>query len=450
MVESATEKRTTHQFAYQRHEPQESVLYKVVQNNWLTFQAQMEKETGQTLPSFVVKEFEEYLRCGILAHGFLRVKCMGCHHEHLVAFSCKRRGFCPSCGARRMSETAAHLVDEVLPVQNIRQWVLSFPLPLRFLLSARPKIMTRALDITQSTISAYYRSKAQLIKAQSKTGSVTLIQRFGGSLNLNVHFHMLFLDGSYEVSESATFHPTPAPSKEELTQVLDKIIKRLVRYLERQKVITRDEDSALQLSLDGIDGFSKLQSSSVSYRFALGPNKGKKAIVIKSVQQDNDHGSDKGLVAKSSGFSLHAGVATKALERARLEKLCRYIARPAVAEGRLSLNCRGEVVYLLKKPWADGTTAIKMTQMEFMERLAALVPRPRVNLTRYHGVLAPHDKYRKFIIPKKQSPPTPETAAEIDPDFPKDATVDHSIPSPGETDQPKRKNMTWARLLLFS
>ncbi|VDA52145.1 Putative transposase (identified by ISEscan HMM) [Escherichia coli] len=83
-------------------------------------------EQGKELPGYVQREFEEFLQCGRLEHGFLRVRCESCHAEHLVAFSCKRRGFCPSCGARRMAESAALLVDEVLPEQPMRQWVLSF------------------------------------------------------------------------------------------------------------------------------------------------------------------------------------------------------------------------------------------------------------------------------------------------------------------------------------
>jgi len=121
---------------------------------------------------------------------------------------------------------------------------------------------------------------------------------------------------------------------------------------------------------------------------------------------ETDHNSNSGLVAKSSGFSIHAGVATKAHERDRLEKICRYIARPAVAEERLSTNVRGEIIfYKLKKPWDDGTTAVKFTPMELMEKLAALVPRPRVHLTRFHGVLIPHYKHRKQIVPQKPEPP---------------------------------------------
>ncbi|MFT4101734.1 MAG: transposase zinc-binding domain-containing protein [Burkholderiaceae bacterium] len=85
------------------------------------------------------------LAAGILACGFLRLRCGDCGHDKLVAFSCKRRGFCPSCGARRMSQTAAHLVDHVIPAVPVRQWVLSLPIGLRLLLSARPELMTPVL-----------------------------------------------------------------------------------------------------------------------------------------------------------------------------------------------------------------------------------------------------------------------------------------------------------------
>nr|EKY0577500.1 transposase zinc-binding domain-containing protein [Pseudomonas aeruginosa] len=81
------------------------------------------------LPEYVREEFETYLRCGVLEHGFLRVVCEHCRAERLVAFSCKKRGFCPSCGARRMAESARHLVEEVFGPRPVRQWVLSFPVP---------------------------------------------------------------------------------------------------------------------------------------------------------------------------------------------------------------------------------------------------------------------------------------------------------------------------------
>lgn len=98
---------------YQSHRPEQTLLYQIVDEYYPAFAALM-AEQGKELPGYVQREFEEFLQCGRLEHGFLRVRCESCHAEHLVAFSCKRRGFCPSCGARRMAESAALLVDEVL------------------------------------------------------------------------------------------------------------------------------------------------------------------------------------------------------------------------------------------------------------------------------------------------------------------------------------------------
>ena len=76
--------------------------------------------------------------CGILVHGFLRLRCGDCGHDKLVAFNCKRRGFCTTSSARRMAQTAAHLVNHVIPHVPARQWVLSLAIPLRLLLAAQP------------------------------------------------------------------------------------------------------------------------------------------------------------------------------------------------------------------------------------------------------------------------------------------------------------------------
>ena len=95
-------------FRYQRHQPEKTLLYQLVLKHYPNFRRQLAEE-GRVLPDYVQREFEEYLKCGRLEHGFLRVRCETCHEERLVAFSCKRRGFCPSCGARRMAESSALL-----------------------------------------------------------------------------------------------------------------------------------------------------------------------------------------------------------------------------------------------------------------------------------------------------------------------------------------------------
>jgi hypothetical protein len=92
----------------------------------------------------------------------------------------------------------------------------------------------------------------------------------------------------------------------------------------------------------------------------------------------------------------------EALQRDKLERLCRYIARPAVFEKRLSLLDAGRLRYELKTPYRDGTTHVIFEPLDSLARLAALVPKPRVNLTRLHGVFASNSKYRIQVPPVLQ------------------------------------------------
>ena len=120
----------------------------------------------------------------------------------------------------------------------------------------------------------------------------------------------------------------------------------------------------------------------------MGPNEGRKAFTLQTVAPAPPTPAGDERLAKHSGFSLHAGVAAAAHRRDKVERLCCYIARPAVAAGRLSLTAQGLVRYTLKTPCRDGTTHVIFEPLDFIARLAALVPKPRVHLTRYHGVFA--------------------------------------------------------------
>lgn len=106
-------------------------------------------------------------------------------------------------------------------------------------------------------------------------------------------------------------------------------------------------------------------------------------------------------MARASGFSLHAATICEAWQRSRLERLCRYITRPPIATKRLSVDGRGRVVYRYKHPFRDGSTHVVLEPLDFIARLAALVPRPRLNLTRFHGVFAPNFKHRDRIVPQR-------------------------------------------------
>ena len=180
---------------YQRRRPVQTALYQLVQNHVDSFYAQVEAQTGHSLPPYIKAEFDAFLDCGILTNGFLRLRCEDCRHEKLVAFSRKKRGFCPCCGARRMAETAAHLTDNVIPRQPVRQWMISFPIPLRILLASQPQLLSPVLQVIHRAISGFLIKQAGFRPVEAHTGAVTLIQRFGSAANLNIHLYYLFLDG---------------------------------------------------------------------------------------------------------------------------------------------------------------------------------------------------------------------------------------------------------------
>ena len=135
---------------YAHHRPEQTLLCQLVIAHYPAFVEHLAARE-RTLPAHVQREFEDYLKCGRLEHGFLRVRCA----ERLVAFSCIRRGFCPSCGARRMAEVAALLVDEVLPREPMRQWVLSVPFALRYLFATTPAVMGQVLGIVTRAIASH-------------------------------------------------------------------------------------------------------------------------------------------------------------------------------------------------------------------------------------------------------------------------------------------------------
>ena len=391
-------------FAYQRHKPEETELYKIIEQNLPSFQSHL-SNADISLPAFVHDEFRSYLRCGLLKHGFLRVKCNGCRFEHLVAFSCKLRGFCPSCGARRMVETSAHLVDHVVPVVPVRQWVLSFPWPLRLLFSRQPDTLSRCLAVIIRSIETDLIHRAGLTRASgARCGVVTLVQRFGSALNLNIHLHMLVLDGVYTLGKSgkAKFHRAKAPNQTELRTLLNRVIQRVVRRLEKEGLLIPDPAQPW-LDLDFHEPLDSLSAASVRYRIAMGPHSGSRTLTLHDPSFIRTDKPQKALTTDRDGFSLNAAVSCQPYQRNRLERLCRYVTRPAICLDRLTARVDGKIQYELKNPFRNGTTHILFSPVDFLSKLAALVPRPRHNLVRYHGVFAPNSKMRKFIVPKKST-----------------------------------------------
>jgi hypothetical protein len=258
------------------------------------------------------------------------------------------------------------LVDEVLPHepipkryagQALRQWVLSFPYALRFLFASRPDVLSKVLGIVYRALSTYLIHKAGYTRKQADTGAVTLIQQFGSTLNLNCHFHLLVLDGVYVKEEdNVRFKPVKAPNNEELTALIYRISERVGSYLLCQGLLVQDaENSSLNLESMEAGAMDDLIGSSITYRIAVGAHQGRKAFTVQRLPPKAEVASGCTRVVKVAGFSLHADVAALGHEREKLERLCRYITRPALSIQRLSLTSQGDVVYQLKTPYRDGT-----------------------------------------------------------------------------------------------
>src|SRR5881296_3344730 len=164
--------------------PEESILYGVVAAQLETF-LERQHRRDRPVPRFVERELRSFLECGVLAHGFPRVHCDACGRDRVVAFSCKGRSLCSSCGGRRMADTAAHLVDRVLPKVPVRQWVLSLPFALRYRLAYDARLVRDVLHIFVQVVSASLRRRARNHRGVGKArcGAVTFVQRFGGALN---------------------------------------------------------------------------------------------------------------------------------------------------------------------------------------------------------------------------------------------------------------------------
>ena len=364
---------------YRRRAPERTVLHELVARHAQTLITELREADpdGGGLPRYVERELAAYLRCGILAHGFARVRCQMCHDEIVVAFSCKRRGICPSCTARRMADTAAHLVDRVLPRAPYRQWVFTVPKPLRLVLAGDPEWTSWVSGLVVRSISAWQRRVARKRGIRAPlTGAVTFVQRFGGLVNLNVHYHLVVSDGVFvEDGEGPRFEMLPVPTNAEVLALLDRIMRRIARRLANDAAGGDVDEDAVP------DVLAQVQAEAAStWRSPMDAS-----TTVRGAER---------LRAWCEGFSLHAGVVIAEHDRDALERLCRYGARPAFALERLTWTDNGRISYKLKRPWPDGRTHLVMEPVAFLRRIVGIIPPPRRHLVRYSGVFGPASKQR--------------------------------------------------------
>jgi len=369
-----------------------------VRENLETFLAELRAE-DRDLPRHVEREFREYLKCGQVGEGFARCVCQDCGDEFLVAFSCKRHGFCPPCLARRMSDTAAHLVDRVLPLVPYRQYVLAYPRRLRLAFARDRKAATESGTIFLREVFRWQRREARARGTKRPlTGAVSVTQRYGSTANLNIHHHALLPDGVFTVgaSRDAGFVDLPGPRREDLERILERVVAKTRAMAEARGLLE-------ELPFDGID---HLRAEAVQTGLPL------------SMEEPREK-----LAAFREGFSLEAGAHVSAVDRKGLEHLLRYMLRPPFSLKRVHKLPDGRVLLELKKPRHDGVRAVAFTPRQFLRRLAALVPPPRWHATRYFGVFAPASKARPQIVSGAERGGMPEVPEFIDDDGCEDARL---------------------------
>ena len=267
------------------------------------------------------------------------------------------------------------------------------PYAIRYLFAYHAKALHLALKVIIRAIGRYYIQKSGIKKSQ--VGSVTLIQRFGSSAgNLNVHFHILFVDGVFD--KDANYHGVSAPTNDEVAQLVHKIKVRVLRSLEKKGYIqgydvNLEEDKLYQEH----GALTEILMGSIQNKNLLG----KKVETLGKFGPGQWAELKGNRCATKDGFNLHANTCISAYDRKARENLCRYICRPPISNERMKMSGDGHVIYELKKPWSDGSTHIKLTPEDLIIRLIALVPPPRINLIRFHGVFGPRSKIRKKVVP---------------------------------------------------
>ena len=392
---------------YERRRPEATTLYQVVQDNLETLYGAVDDGAVKlALPRFVKKELEGYLDCGLLCRGFARLRCDACAETRLVAFACKGRGFCPSCLGRKMSATAANLVDYVMPKVALRQWVLTVPFAWRSRLGFDGALLGAVVRKFADAVLAFYRRRlAEEDGVVGQSEAVLVVQRTSSDLRLNPHVHAVFLDGVHHEGPEGEvdFHALSGLQTEEIARVLEDAARRITRYLRRRGLFADDgdEDTGALTAPQGDESVA-LAELAATAASGMTPPAGPswRRGALPALTHDRDF--DRHLSVGRGGFTLHAATRAGAMdERGRgREALLRYVLRPPIAQERVTPGPEGLVRVALKKRFSDGTFAVDLDPLSLLTRLCASVPPPRFHTVRYVGVLASASKLRPRILPE--------------------------------------------------
>ncbi len=262
-----------------------------------------------------------------------------------------------------MASLAAHWVDRVLPEVGLRQWVVTVPWPRRWLLARRPDLARGVLAVAIRTLTRFLARRAAVRDhPKGQTGSVTVVQRFGSALNLNLHFHILCLDGVYvRGADGLRFVRARQVTTEEVGALVVELANCAERRLSRQGFGPEDAEEEHG---DDDDALPLMQAASVRGRSAVAGGRRARRFQV-------HRGRAYALPPRCAawgGYTLHGGVAIGGRDTGGRERLCRYLARPALARTRLQETPAGLIRVTFKRPWADGTAG-DLTSAELLWRV---------------------------------------------------------------------------------
>ena len=306
---------------------------------------------------------QRYLECGDVRRGFVEVTCETCKESRLVAFSCKGRGWCPSCTTRRAIDTGAHLAS-VLPHVGHRQWTLSLPFTLRLCVVKKPQLLKRVEVRLVQAVWRWQRGEARRhgVTGPLRGGGVCFWQWFGSSLQLTPHLHLLVPEALWKPDGEVV--PLGPPGDDEVTHVLHRVLRQAKRDWANEGTAWADDE------------YEVLQQEAIQQRLPLADTPPRRSRRL----------------AVAERFSLHADTAVHGHDRQGLERLCRYGARGPVAECRLRRLEDGRYEYTPKK----GVT-FTLTAEALVRRLVALLLPAKLHLTSFHGVYAPNASLRHLV-----------------------------------------------------
>ena len=315
---------------YRPRHPERTVLYRVLFHNFdrflTAYEGRFEKEYGHFRP--VVKEVvERYLDCGNPRSGFARIRCPDCRSEHLLTFSCKTRGFCPSCHAKRREEWGRWVRETLLLDVPHRQVVLTVPKTLRIFFKYRRRLLGELSRAAVKALTVYLEA---LAGERLVPGIVVAVQTFGDRINFHPHLHLLVTEGGMD--QAGVFHRLPHLDDSRLAEIFAREVLRLLV--------------------------------------------GKGLLSPEWAEQI--------LSWRHTGFNVHSRV--RARTKTEAERIGKYMVRPILALDRLSfLEGEGRVGY---RHGDDGAELERLDYLELIARVTSHIPDKGQVMVRYYGLYA--------------------------------------------------------------